>query len=564
LRLVTIKQLTYDTPAPQERAIAEESLIFFTVTDFQPSAKRKVATERATTTPLLATDVAIQLLRCVTGSVQKAQAGEQVEVTLSRCRNAPPMLLRWGTLFGERTTLRNQLLHWTRGASHVTVDLEGHPDGLGADDYVVRLLLEAKAHPRGEGTLNVSHAGPDAGRLLGVLEGILSQTGCVERLGACHRLGEASSTWTLTQHGYNKVQTSVVVSNPSLALQEGRMTDGQASGWELWMRLEAAGWLPALAVNARVQPYAAGGDKTIIIKRGLVPHRFYLLALLKAVFVFRRHSIDSIKHLQPLHYYEDLFGGLAGRNKRRRKVRVRARAALMLTDDGDGFDVSDAPAQLLALRDLPAGGSVGAVADGVDAELFDPDSSDACLDDSVGSASVESNVESADGEGEESGSSSSSSTCSASDSEEAVPASSASKSVKQSGSSSVQVVPSTMVDQQPPSGGVQTRNALLRDTTVYWHGCRFTWIMDSRTHCHVGWEVNCTCDEHRGNTLKCVKRHNFKRHNNPDVVERRLKWWLLHAVGAATSVEHRSMNFPLDSDLPTWEDLENLARQVLD
>jgi hypothetical protein len=111
--------------------------------------------------------------------------------------------------------------------------------------------------------------------------------------------------------------------------------------------------------------------------------------------------------------------------------------------------------------------------------------------------------------------------------------------------------------QQSRRGG----STVLLPTTTYWHGCRFTQVkvMDK----HVGWEAICNCDEHHGKTTMCRITRKFKKRNNPEVVERKLKWWLVSAGAAARRSEHKRAKFPADDMLPSMAELEQLAQAVL-
>ena len=64
-----------------------------------------------------------------------------------------------------------------------------------------------------------------------------------------------------------------------------------------------------------------------------------------------------------------------------------------------------------------------------------------------------------------------------------------------------------------------------------------------------------------GQKIRCRKRLAF-RHGSQDLVERTLKWWLIHAQLAPDRVSHLNLDVPGETETPTFAVLETMAADV--
>lgn len=78
------------------------------------------------------------------------------------------------------------------------------------------------------------------------------------------------------------------------------------------------------------------------------------------------------------------------------------------------------------------------------------------------------------------------------------------------------------------------RGRLLQSTFV-WKGFKFTQVRNKAGE-HSGWEATCYVYACR---RACRRTLGFGRRGNPEVIERRLKWWCLQAWEFATCEQHQ-------------------------
>ena len=147
-----------DMDLEDEPLQAQGPLLFFAVSDWTPAEKKRLPSMRATTTPLLESDIAIVCYDVVGDIIGVPEAGQACQVQLRRC-SQPTQIVRWGTLMGKHTILRDHLLVWQRDTEGLSVIVAGHPD---VDTRVITMLLEAHACPGFSGLLKVVNASAGA------------------------------------------------------------------------------------------------------------------------------------------------------------------------------------------------------------------------------------------------------------------------------------------------------------------------------------------------------------------------------------------------------------------
>jgi hypothetical protein len=94
-------------------------------------------------------------------------------------------------------------------------------------------------------------------------------------------------------------------------------------------------------------------------------------------------------------------------------------------------------------------------------------------------------------------------------------------------------------------------STILKETTDFWRGFRFTSVDAGFPSVQVGWEVTCKGCDHG----LCRKNMKFAPHGGQLSCERKLKAWLLWGAKVRTQADH--VKLPLEN-LPSDAELENL------
>ena len=70
----------------------------------------------------------------------------------------------------------------------------------------------------------------------------------------------------------------------------------------------------------------------------------------------------------------------------------------------------------------------------------------------------------------------------------------------------------------------------------------------------IGLECACVNVSHG----KCRLNRKFKANGGRDIVERKLKWWVLHHVRAPSQKQHLKLELPPDDQLPDLEAIDTM------